>query len=51
MELETMKQSLGGLTEVTEKPFLEVIFKWLALFEASNKELVSFSQRKLNAYS
>lgn len=51
MELETMKQGLGGLSEITENLFLEVIFKWLALFKSSNKKLVTFSQRKLNAYS
>lgn len=51
MELETMKQGLGGLSEVTEKLFLEVILKWLALFKATYKELVSFSQSKFNAYS
>lgn len=51
MELEATKQGLGELSEVTDKLFLEVIFKWLALFKASYKELVSFLQRKLNAYS
>ena len=36
MGLEKMKQVLGGVPAVTEELFLEVIFKWLALFKASN---------------